>query len=163
METINSLDATAAYDALLRCCGSRSWVDGMMAGRPFPSDDALLSTADKVWLSLDRADWLEAFSAHPRIGDLKALREKFAATADLCGNEQTGIAGAAEQVLQDLAEGNREYEQRFGHIFIVCAGGKSASEMLRLLRDRLGNEPDAELKNAAAEQAKITRLRLEKL
>ncbi len=162
-KSLNVLVDADARTVLLRCCGSRRWVDGMMARRPFESWAELMSAADDVWAAVARSDWLEAFAAHPRIGDLAALREKFAATSDLCGSEQAGVAGAAEQVLHDLANGNRQYEERFGYIFIVCATGKSAMEMLTLLQARLGNQPDDEIKIAAAEQAKITRLRLEKL
>ena len=109
------------------------------------------------------ADWLEAFAAHPRIGDLDALRKKFASTANWCAGEQAGVAAADEAVLTALADGNRAYEARFGYIFIVCATGKSAAEMLAILTARLANDPEVELKVATAEQAKITRLRLEKL
>ena len=159
----NALCDADTRAALLRCCGSRRWADAMLARRPFASMADLLAAADAVWAGLDRADWLEAFAAHPRIGDLGGLRKKFAATAHWSAGEQAGVAGAAEAVLRDLADGNRRYEERFGHIFIVCATGKTAAEMLRLLRARLPNEPAAELAVAAAEQAKITRLRLEKL
>ena len=162
-QILNMQPDADARETLRRCCGSRRWVDGMMARRPFASPKAMFAVADEVWAGLERSDWLEAFAAHPRIGDLAALREKFAATANLCHGEQAGVVGAGEQVLRDLAEGNRQYEAHFGYIFIVCASGKSAAEMLNLLRGRLGNEPNAELKIAAAEQAKITRLRLEKL
>lgn len=162
-QKLNSLTEADAAAALLRCCGSSRWVDRMLQRRPFSSTDALFAAADEVWAKLDRADWLQAFAAHPRIGDLASLREQFASTAHLCGHEQAGVAGAGEQVLLDLAEGNRQYEQRFGHIFIVCATRKSAAEMLALLRARLNNDPNTELKLAAGEQAKITRLRLEKL
>ena len=159
----NALCDADARAALLSCCGSRRWADAMLARRPFASMADLLAAADAVWAGLDRADWLEAFAAHPRIGDLGGLRKKFAATAHWSAGEQAGVAGAGEDVLRELAEGNRRYEERFGHIFIVCATGKTAAEMLRLLRARLPNEPAAELAVAAAEQAKITRLRLEKL
>jgi 2-oxo-4-hydroxy-4-carboxy-5-ureidoimidazoline decarboxylase len=160
---LNALPPADARAALLRCCGSRRWADALLARRPFASTADLLAAADEVWAGLDRADWLEAFAAHPRIGDLDGLRKKFAATADWSAGEQAGVAGAGEAVLRELAEGNRRYEERFGHIFIVCATGKTAAEMLRLLRERLPNAPAAELAVAAAEQAKITRLRLEKL
>ncbi len=158
-------DAIVQPDALAlrRCCGSTRWVEAMLARRPFASKTALHQAAEEVWNALAREDWLEAFAAHPRIGDMTALRQKFAATADLCGTEQAGVAGAAEQMLRDLAEANQSYEERFGYIFIVCATGKTASEMLDLLRVRLNNDPETEITIAAGEQAKITRLRLEKL
>jgi 2-oxo-4-hydroxy-4-carboxy-5-ureidoimidazoline decarboxylase len=100
---------------------------------------------------------------HPRIGDVSKLREKYKATATWSSQEQRGVQEASEEVLQGLADGNREYEARFGFIFLVCATGKSAGEMLALLRERMNNEPEAELRIAAGEQAKITRIRLEKL
>src|SRR5262249_21061146 len=153
---INTLTPPDARAALLRCCGSRRWADAILTRRPFATAHELLQAADDVWAGLDRTDWLEAFAAHPRIGDLDALRTKFAATADMCAGEQAGVAGAADDVLQGLADGNRQYEAKFGFIFIVCATGKSAAEMLALLRARLPNDPDTELRIAAAEQAKIT-------
>jgi 2-oxo-4-hydroxy-4-carboxy-5-ureidoimidazoline decarboxylase len=163
IDALNALPSADARAALLRCCGARRWADGMLARRPFASMADLLAAADEIWAGLDRADWLEAFAAHPRIGDMDSLKKKFAATAAWSAGEQAGVAGAAEAVLRDLADGNRRYEERFGHIFIVCATGKTAAEMLHLLRERLPNAPDVELRIAAAEQAKITRLRLEKL
>jgi 2-oxo-4-hydroxy-4-carboxy-5-ureidoimidazoline decarboxylase len=163
VDALNALPPDDARATLLRCCGSRRWADAMLAHRPFASSDDLLRAADEVWAGLDRADWLEAFAAHPRIGDLEGLKKKFAATAAWSAGEQAGVAGADEEVLRELAAGNRQYEERFGHIFIVCATGKTAAEMLHLLRDRMPNSPEEELRVAAAEQAKITRLRLEKL
>jgi 2-oxo-4-hydroxy-4-carboxy-5-ureidoimidazoline decarboxylase len=163
VELLNSLPPDAAWAALLRCCGSRRWADAMTARRPFASADEVFVTADEIWMGLDRADWLEAFAAHPRIGDLDSLRKKFASTADWAGGEQAGVAVAPEEVLQALARANLEYEKVFGHIFIVCATGKSALEMLADLARRFMLDPETELRIAAAEQAKITRLRLEKL
>jgi 2-oxo-4-hydroxy-4-carboxy-5-ureidoimidazoline decarboxylase len=135
----------------------------MEGRRPFADAKALLASADEVWASLGPVDWKEAYAHHPRIGDKQALRERFAATRQWAAGEQAGVSGASESVLDALAEGNRDYESRFGHIFIVCATGKSAEEMLALLRARLGNDPKTEERIAAAEQAKITRIRLEKL
>ena len=135
----------------------------MLAQRPFDSATVLFNSADEIWAKLDRADWLEAFAAHPRIGDLQSLREKFASTADLCRGEQAGAMHADEGKLRELAEGNAAYEAKFGYTFIVCATGKSAAEMLAILRQRLGNDAETEVMVAATEQAKITRLRLEKL
>ncbi len=112
---------------------------------------------------MERVDILEAFSHHPRIGDVDSLRKKFATTADWATSEQSGAQAASEAVLRDLAQGNRDYEARFGHIFIVCATGKSAAEMLALLRARIDHAPDVELRIAAAEQEKIAHLRLDKL
>jgi 2-oxo-4-hydroxy-4-carboxy-5-ureidoimidazoline decarboxylase len=117
-----------------------------------------------VWWHLGDGDWLEAFGHHPPIGaDVDALREKFQATADWSSGEQEAVASADESVLEALAQGNRDYESRHGFIFIVCASGKSAAEMLAILRSRMDNAPADELRIAAGEQAKITRLRLDKL
>ncbi|MBI4535224.1 MAG: 2-oxo-4-hydroxy-4-carboxy-5-ureidoimidazoline decarboxylase [Ignavibacteriae bacterium] len=147
----------------LRCCGSRAWASEMAASRPFQGEKELLDVAEDVWLRLSPEDWKEAFSHHPRIGDRAKLREKFASTAQWAEREQAGVKDASEETLQLLLEGNREYEERFGHIFIVCATGKGADDMIALLRQRLGNPPGVELEIAAAEQQMITRLRLEKL
>ncbi len=160
---LNAWSETEAEAAMLRCCGSRRWVHALLARRPFANIEDVWRAASEIEASLQPADWLEAFAAHPRIGDFDALKKKFAATAAWNEGEQAGVAGAADELLRELAEGNRLYEQRFGHLFIVCATGKSAAEMLTLLRARLPNSPENELRIAAAEQAKITRLRLEKL
>jgi 2-oxo-4-hydroxy-4-carboxy-5-ureidoimidazoline decarboxylase len=146
---------------LTTCCGSTRWVDAMLSRRPFREHAALLSAARDVWFSLDTADWREAFSHHPKIGDRDALRTRFAATRSLSEREQAGVSLASDDVLDALAEGNAAYERRFGFIFIVCATGKTAEEMLGLLRSRIDNDPAREIQIAAAEQAKITALRLE--
>jgi 2-oxo-4-hydroxy-4-carboxy-5-ureidoimidazoline decarboxylase len=135
----------------------------MARARPFESEAALLEAAEGIWWGLSKDDWLEAFGSHPRIGDVNTLRARFAATAAWASREQAGVDGAAESVLNDLARGNRQYEERFGYIFIVCATGKTAEEMLEMLRQRLDNNPEAEIKLAAGEQMKITRIRLEKI
>jgi 2-oxo-4-hydroxy-4-carboxy-5-ureidoimidazoline decarboxylase len=150
--------------ALARCCGATRWIAGMIAMRPFGDDTTLFAAADRVWSGLGPDDVREALTHHPRIGaDLGELRRRYADTAGWASGEQAGVRAADEATLVALRDGNVEYEARFGYIFVVCATGKSASEMLALLRARLGNDPDAELAIAAAEQAKITRLRLEKL
>jgi allantoicase len=150
--------------ALRRCCGAERWVRAMADGRPFRTRAQVLGLADHHWWRLGEADWKEAFAHHPRIGeDVEDLRQRFAATADLSAREQAGVAAADEATLQALADGNRRYAERFGHIFIVCATGLGAAEMLARLRDRLDNEPANEIRVAAGEQAKITRLRLEAL
>lgn len=160
---LDRLPEPAARAAFERCCGARRWVEAMVAGRPYGSRAALDAAAERAHGLLGRADWLEAFGHHPRIGDAAALKERFAATAAWAGAEQSGAAAATGTVLAALADGNRDYERRFGYIFIVCATGKGAAEMLGLLRARLGNPPETELEVAAAEQRKITRLRLAKL
>jgi 2-oxo-4-hydroxy-4-carboxy-5-ureidoimidazoline decarboxylase len=160
---LNRLEAAAARAALTRCCGSARWVEAMVAARPFATVSALHQAAAQQWAQAGSDDLLEAFRHHPRIGDLASLRERFASTAAWAGGEQQGAAGADEETLQQLARGNADYQARFGFLFIVCATGKSAAEMLGLLRTRLRNAPAEELRTAAAEQAKITGLRLGKL
>jgi 2-oxo-4-hydroxy-4-carboxy-5-ureidoimidazoline decarboxylase len=160
---INGWSGEEARVELLRCCGSRRWAAAMAVLRPFAMVAAVFEAAERVWWKLERSDWLEAFAAHPRIGDLDALRARLAATAAWSLSEQAGVSGAPEDVLQRLADRNRAYEERFGYIFIVCATGRSAAEMLALLEGRLGNAPGDEIQIAAAEQAKITRLRLERI
>lgn len=169
MELLNKLNEQDLKDALFRCCGSTKWVDGMVAQRPFDSPNGLHAKAKQVYATLEPADYLEAFSHHPRIGgDLDKLREKFATTADWSpadwsANEQASVKQASEEVLKRLASGNDAYYEKYGYIFIVCATGKSAQEMLDLLEARLPNDPAEEIKIAAGEQEKIMGLRLDKL
>jgi 2-oxo-4-hydroxy-4-carboxy-5-ureidoimidazoline decarboxylase len=163
LDCLNSWSEAEARAAFLRCCGSTRWAEQMVTRRPFANETELLATAEQVWQSLTPDDWLEALAAHPRIGDLDSLRSKFAPTAALVAKEQAGVAAASEATLTALAEGNRAYEAKFGHLFIVCATGKTADEMLGLLRQRLSHGPEEELRIAAAEQQKITRLRLQGL
>jgi 2-oxo-4-hydroxy-4-carboxy-5-ureidoimidazoline decarboxylase len=157
------LDRAAPGEArafLTTCCGSSRWVERMLERRPYASDAQLVAVARAEWFALTAADWREAFRHHPKIGDRAALRARFPATAELSEREQHGVAAASDETLDALAEGNRAYEEKFGYIFIVCATGKTAEEMLALLRARLPNDPRAELVVAAGEQAKITELRL---
>ena len=136
----------------------------MLAARPFQHRTQLHGVAEHIWWHPGDGDWREAFTPHPRIGaDIAALRARFVATAAWSQGEQAGVAGAGEATLQALAGGTRDYEARFGHIFIVCATGLSAAEMLQRLRTRLDNPPEVELRVAAGEQARITRIRLDKL
>lgn len=160
---LNRLPATRQAELLERCCGSGRWIQSMMQRIPFADWQALRSDADEIWLGLDRDDWMEAFAHHPKIGDIDSLRARFATTRNLSAGEQSGVDGASEEVLAGLAAGNRHYEQRFGYIFIVCATGKGAAEMLELLQERLGNSPDDELPIAAEQQRRIMQLRLDKL
>jgi 2-oxo-4-hydroxy-4-carboxy-5-ureidoimidazoline decarboxylase len=163
MESSLAIDTVPADEArtLLRtCCGSARWVEEMLARRPFGSQDQLLQAARDVWFSLSNADWREAFNHHPKIGDRESLRRQFAEARHLAEKEQAGAADASGEVLTALAAANREYEKAFGHIFIVCATGLSAEEMLARLRERLENDPHIEIRIAAEEQAKITDLRL---
>ena len=154
---LNTLDDEAASRAFLRCCGSSRWAAQMAAARPFAGADAMAASADAIWWALAEADWLEAFAAHPRIGS------RGAGASVWSDDEQAGVAGAAEQTRRRLEEANRDYEARFGYIFIVCATGKTGDEMLALLERRLRHRPGEELRIAAEEQRKITQLRLRKL
>lgn len=163
VDELNALPADQASAEFERCCGAKKWVAGMVAARPFADAAVVHAVADDVWALCGPEDYLEAFTHHPRIGDVEGLRKKFASTATWASGEQAGTAVAAEETLEALAQGNRDYEAKFGHIFIVCATGKTADEMLEILRARMPNEPRQELNVAAGEQHKITHLRLEKL
>lgn len=135
----------------------------MMQRRPFGSLETLLAVAKAVWFSLTPADWQEAFADHPRIGDREALKKRFTETRHLASREQSGVDTAGHDVLEALAAGNERYEKKYGYIFIVCATGLSAEEMLERLDARLDNDPWTELRLAADEQAKITEIRLRRL
>lgn len=159
MSALDAMSDTDARDALARCCGASRWVEGMLARRPF--GERTVEVAREVWATMAKDDVLEAFEHHPRIGaDIDELRKRFARTHDLSASEQSGVSEASEDTIRRLRDGNVAYEERFGHIFIVCASGKSADEMLALLTARMDNDPEAELAIAAAEQMKITELRL---
>jgi OHCU decarboxylase len=167
LERLNALPAGEASQEFLKCCGSKRWAEAMTERRPYESIEDLTRTANEIWWSLEQSDWLEAFRSHPQIG--KKLGERKAADAvpeqaqKWSGQEQAGVQTASQQTLDSLAQLNHDYEARFGFIFIVCATGKSAGEMLALLRERLQNDIETELPVAAAEQAKITEIRLKKL
>ena len=163
---VSAFDALPDHEAALlleSCCGSHAWVQGMLAHRPFGTVVRVLNEADEIWWSLEPDDWREAFDHHPRIGEQTAASPQGAAAKAWSADEQRGASTAREDTREALAKANREYERRFGHIYLVCATGKSAEEMLALLRRRLSNDPATELRVAAGEQAKITRLRLQKL
>jgi OHCU decarboxylase len=163
LEKINALPACEAEAEFLKCCGSTHWSRAMAEARPFVNQEALFAKADEVSLSLTDEDWLEAFRAHPKIGEKKAAAAQSPQEKNWSAEEQSGVAAASASTVAQIAEGNREYEARFGFIFIVCASGKSSGEMLSILNQRLPNDPATELKVAAQEQQQITRLRLEKL
>ena len=135
----------------------------MNRNRPFQNENEVYKKAESIWFSLSSDDWLEAFTHHPKIGNIESLRKKFHNTKSISENEQSGVNDAAESTLKDLAESNQLYEDKFGFIFIVCATGKSADEMLAMIKIRLNNNVNAEMLNASKEQNKITKLRLEKL
>jgi 2-oxo-4-hydroxy-4-carboxy-5-ureidoimidazoline decarboxylase len=160
----NALPAAEAEKEISASCGSGAWARGVVGRRPFADREALLAASDETWRALSEEDRLEAFRAHPRIGESKAQKPVQAQSAAWSAREQGGLAKEmdAEAIKAALAEGNREYEQRFGRIFIVCATGKSGAEMLEILRRRLHNDPATELREAAEQQRQITRLRLER-
>jgi allantoicase len=159
----NSLLEKKAAAALLDCCGAQEWVRRVLARRPFANEDDLTRAADEIWSALGRKDWLQAFCHHPRIGGKKAARKQSAKAGDWSVKEQSGVAQATADARAVLAAANQAYEAAFGHIFIICATGKSTEEILRELQRRLANNRDTELRTAAEEQRKIMRLRLEKL
>lgn len=163
IDELNRLDEHALQEALGRCCGATAWVEKMLGIFPVESKEILLEEAERIWHDCVEADWREAFGHHPRIGDLDSVKKKFALTGQWAAGEQSGVKDATDAVLKQFAMGNEEYERRYGYIFIVCATGKSAAEMLDLLKERLGNAPEVEIRIAVGEQNKITRLRLEKL
>ena len=156
LDELNVLSRQDAEQELLRCCGSPEWATLMAAARPFESVASLRGEAERIWWILGPADWLEAFRAHPKIGD-RTINSKWAT------QEQAGMHSAPDATAAGLALGNEQYFSKFGYIFIVCATGKSGEEMLSILRSRLPNDPHDELHVAATEQSKITRIRLEKL
>jgi OHCU decarboxylase len=163
IEQLNSLSEDEARHELLKCCGSDNWAQRMVAERPFVDVADLLGRAERIWWSLDAEDWLAAFRSHPRIGEQKAAEKVTEQAQKWSEHEQAGTRDAASETKQALAAGNVEYHQRFGFIFIVCASGKTADEMLAVLKARLNNDSAKELRVAAEEQRKITHLRLKKL
>jgi OHCU decarboxylase len=163
VQWLNSLPDDQALNELKSCCGSNRWAAGVASSRPFATFAQLIDTAQQVWWQLEPADWLEAFRSHPKIGQKKAETSPSAQSQQWSRTEQSGMQQAPAETAAALALLNDAYQTRFGYIFIVCATGKSSEEMLAILRERIENEPDDELKIAAAEQAKITELRLNKL
>lgn len=160
---LDKMTESAAAELLADCCGSSRWVSGMIAARPFGSRDSVLSAADRIWSSLSASDWVEAFEHHPRIGERTSAVAQGERGAEWSSREQAGIETAGDDVRKALAGVNQEYERRFGYIYIVCATGKTPEEMLALAHKRLRNAAAAEVRVAAEEQRKITRMRLEKL
>lgn len=149
---------------LEKCCGSSVWVAKMLEKRPFIAEQTLFDAAEKIWWNnCSDQDWLEAFTHHPKIGDIKSLEKKFVSTKKWASGEQAGVNNANYQTLHELTDLNQKYESKFGYIFIVCATGKSAEEMLAILKSRINNNQKDEIKIAAEEQNKITKIRLEKL
>jgi allantoicase len=163
IEQINRLSRELALKALLDCCDANKWAEQVVAQMPFTSAAQLLEAADKVWAGLQRDDWLEAFRHHPVIGEKQAKAKQSANARRLSAGEQSASQKGPPETLAALAAANREYHAKFGHVFLICATGKSSEEILKNLQQRLSNDSEAELRVAAEEQRKITRLRLEKL
>jgi len=163
LNLLNRVSAAEAVDEFLKCCGSKVWARRMAKSRPFANLEQVSARASEIWWELDRNDWLEAFRSHPQIGANKAAEKVSEQSRAWSGQEQAGVTRASEQVLSELAHLNRIYEEKFGFIFIVCASGKSSDEMLSILKSRLANDAETELRNAAGEQEKITEIRLRKL
>lgn len=159
ISTFNTLPKQEMKALMISWCHSERWADTMMEQAPFKDISALMVACDHCWQRSEETDVLEAFAGHPKIGDMTALRNKFAETASA---EQGQVASADEVVLQRLKAANDEYLEKFGFIFIVCATGKSAAEMLALLQERIGNSRQQELINGAREQGLITQLRINK-
>lgn len=162
LEEFNEMSLSQARPLLSSICASERWAARLLALRPFINEVELYKAAEREWFDLERSDWLEAFAGHPKIGDLSQIREKYSNTAHFAVEEQRAASVASEQTLAELAHANTEYERKFGYLFLICATGKTADEILAILRIRMHNEPQEEFKVAAAEQAKITHLRLTK-
>lgn len=160
---LNSIPAEEAAKELLQCCGSKRWAAQMIEARPYSTRDGVITIAEQVWHSLSKDDWLEAFRSHPKIGEKKSADQVSAQAQQWSGQEQAGVAAASRETTNALAALNRAYEFKFGYIFIICATGKTPDEMLAALKERLQHDPAEELPIAAAEQRKITELRLKKL
>lgn len=158
----NVLPEAEAEEEILSCCGSAAWARELTAHRPFSDESSLVTASDEIWRRLGTQDWMEAFSKHPRIGDRKAPHGAPSRSAAWSEQEQKNVMTTTEAVQGELTEANREYERRFGRVFIVCATGKSAPEMLDILRRRLRNDESVEMQEAAEEQRKITSVRLKK-
>ena len=163
LRQLNAMDAPEARALLADFCAAPAWIERVAAARPFASPDAVFAASDAAGEAVSADDWREAFRHHPRIGERSAEREQSDAARTLSSQEQSAAASASSTDLTALAEANRQYEERFGHVFIVAAAGRSAAEILANLRERMRNDPATEIKTAAAEQKKITRLRLERV
>ena len=162
LQDLNSFDNKEAAQWFSQCCASPQWFKAMANARPFTDFDGVTGTAEEVWQQCSTSEFLTAFEAHPMIGDVNSLRKKYAATKNMASNEQQGANDADDKTLHDLALANHDYLNKHGFIFIICASGLSAKTMLDSLMLRLQNDTATEITLAAAEQIKITLLRLEK-
>ena len=162
LHDFNTLPKDELVKQLMQCCGSKAWVERMLKNIPAEDMVEVLEDAEEEWWKCSSEDWKEAFSHHPKIGDL-SKENKSEAAANLAAKEQSGVANASMDILEKLKSANKAYEDKFGYIFIVFASGKSAEEMLTILNMRLQNSPETEIEIAADEQNKNTKARLEKL
>ncbi|PCJ48979.1 MAG: OHCU decarboxylase [Gammaproteobacteria bacterium] len=162
LDELNQLSNEAAEEFFVQCCTASSWIKKMINSRPYATTHDLVIAANENWQGLDEADYLEAFEGHPKIGNVNSLRKKYGNTKQLASGEQSLVNQASEKLLGDLAKGNDDYFNKFGFIFIVCATGKTALQMLNLLEQRLINDRALELIKAAEEQRKIFLIRLDK-
>jgi 2-oxo-4-hydroxy-4-carboxy-5-ureidoimidazoline decarboxylase len=158
----NALDQEAAARAVLPCCGSHAWAAALADARPFGSVDELVATSSTVWRALPEEAWQEAFESHPRIGEQKAQGHASAESLHSSTQEQAVALSADESAKLALKAANQRYEERFGRIFIVCANGRSAGEILSALERRMTNDAAAEILEAAEQQRQITELRLKR-
>ena len=156
----NQLPGPDARAPVLACCGSHEFADALVRARPFANADALLAAADNIWWSLGESDWLEAFACHPRIGESAANSSRQFSAWSV--EEQSTARSGANTALDSISEKNREYEARHGFIYIVCASGKSADELLTVLDRRIGNPTEHEIREAAEQQRQITHIRIRK-
>lgn len=148
---------------LLKCCGNEKWADEMIVFVPFGSAEEIEDTAEKIWSKLGKEDKLESFGHHPKIGGLESLKKKYSLSGEMSKQEQSGIQNASETTIKELAKYNEDYEKKFGYVFLVCATGKSADEMLGLLKTRINNDPETEFRIAGNELIKIAKLRLNRI
>jgi 2-oxo-4-hydroxy-4-carboxy-5-ureidoimidazoline decarboxylase len=163
LDKINTASLEQVYQLFESCCCAPNWIESMISQRPFHDQATLFNASEKSFLSLKEEDYLTAFLGHPQIGNLETLAKKYANTSSTAGHEQSGMSAADKSILEEMQQLNIDYLQKFGFIFIVCASGKSASEMLDLIKSRINNDRQRELIIAGQEQAKITQIRLEKL
>ncbi|HEX4284221.1 MAG TPA: 2-oxo-4-hydroxy-4-carboxy-5-ureidoimidazoline decarboxylase [Terracidiphilus sp.] len=160
LEEWNQADSLVARAAMIACCGATRWAEAMVAARPLSTVLVLSETADSLWATMTEADWLEAFARHPRIGERKT--QTIGQSAAWSKQEQALAASAADKILAQLAQGNADYEKKFGFTYIVCATGKSAEEMLSILKRRLNSDRLTELREASEQQRQILQIRLGK-
>jgi len=161
LQAWNISGTSTAIAALLSCCAAHRWAEEVTTLRPYANEQALFATADEVWAAMREPDWIEAFRAHPRIGEYKPIQASIQ-SRKLSADEQASVHATDSEILAELASSNLSYEELFGFTYIVCATGKSTEEMLRILKSRLASDRQSELKEAAEQQRQIMQIRLRK-